>query len=311
MERTCFTIRRSGHGLVSLIVVAAVLMLSFAAPLSAQQPQVSLEYLGGEWLPDTLCPHRPLTFGVRISNPTAHSITSLYLGFEIASTDGATWSDVIPAWVDSSGIIPRFDLNIGIVKRGSGSADTVGFYGSSFLGSGLPPGFDTIVFTITLAPEVVGSGQTLCLDSVFVPPAGQWEMQLSDAGNLSPDWTGGGCWPVVEEPGLDSDGDGVTDGCDNCPDTPNPDQRDSDFDHVGDACEICCLGEYTGDLNYDGFDSQPIDLAYMVDYMFAGGPTPVCMEEGDVNCDGEFDPSDLAIIVDYLFVGGTAPCPCP
>jgi RHS repeat-associated protein len=35
----------------------------------------------------------------------------------------------------------------------------------------------------------------------------------------------------------DRDGDGVPDASDNCPDTPNPDQRDSDNDGVGDACE--------------------------------------------------------------------------
>ena len=36
---------------------------------------------------------------------------------------------------------------------------------------------------------------------------------------------------------IDSDGDGVLDNVDNCPNTPNPDQTDSDGDGVGDACE--------------------------------------------------------------------------
>ncbi|MEA3325553.1 MAG: PKD domain-containing protein, partial [Euryarchaeota archaeon] len=35
----------------------------------------------------------------------------------------------------------------------------------------------------------------------------------------------------------DRDGDGWADGCDNCPDTPNPDQADSDGDGIGDACQ--------------------------------------------------------------------------
>jgi hypothetical protein len=38
-------------------------------------------------------------------------------------------------------------------------------------------------------------------------------------------------------PGSDSDGDGVADGVDVCPDVPNPDQRDSDGDGRGDACQ--------------------------------------------------------------------------
>ena len=36
---------------------------------------------------------------------------------------------------------------------------------------------------------------------------------------------------------MDRDGDGWADGCDNCPDTPNPDQADSDGDGIGDACQ--------------------------------------------------------------------------
>jgi gliding motility-associated-like protein len=37
---------------------------------------------------------------------------------------------------------------------------------------------------------------------------------------------------------LDSDGDGVEDQYDNCPDTYNPDQSDIDFDGIGDVCDL-------------------------------------------------------------------------
>ncbi|MBI4578730.1 MAG: DUF642 domain-containing protein, partial [Planctomycetes bacterium] len=36
---------------------------------------------------------------------------------------------------------------------------------------------------------------------------------------------------------VDGDGDGVTDGCDNCPQLSNPDQADADGDDVGDVCD--------------------------------------------------------------------------
>lgn len=51
--------------------------------------------------------------------------------------------------------------------------------------------------------------------------------------------------------GQDTDGDGVSNATDNCPLTPNANQRDTDGDGVGDACEM-----KTG-VNTDGSDDWP------------------------------------------------------
>ncbi len=50
---------------------------------------------------------------------------------------------------------------------------------------------------------------------------------------------------------IDTDGDGVPDDVDNCPQTPNPDQADQDSNGVGDACEGDCLIAY----NYEDFEN--------------------------------------------------------
>lgn len=37
---------------------------------------------------------------------------------------------------------------------------------------------------------------------------------------------------------VDSDGDGISDDTDNCPDVKNPDQADADGDGIGDVCDF-------------------------------------------------------------------------
>lgn len=55
---------------------------------------------------------------------------------------------------------------------------------------------------------------------------------------------------------LDTDGDGIPNDEDNCPDVANPDQTDTDGDGIGDACE-------TGDDNVETClpDDQPVAVA--------------------------------------------------
>jgi hypothetical protein len=68
---------------------------------------------------------------------------------------------------------------------------------------------------------------------------------------------------------TDSDGDGIGDDCDNCPNDFNPGQEDADFDFIGDACDDCT------DTDGDGFGNP-------------GFPANTCPED---NCPTVFNPS--------------------
>ncbi len=62
--------------------------------------------------------------------------------------------------------------------------------------------------------------------------------------------TGGGC--------IDTDGDGVCDDVDNCPTTPNADQKDTDGDGIGDVCDKPAKCDMDSDGDIDRLDIAAI-----------------------------------------------------
>ena len=74
----------------------------------------------------------------------------------------------------------------------------------------------------------------------------------------------------------DADQDRIMDSEDNCPDTPNPDQVESDWDGLGDACDSCVF-------NYNP-DQEDFDQ---------DGIGDVCDE--DVDGDGVVNPNDACL----------------
>jgi immune inhibitor A len=64
---------------------------------------------------------------------------------------------------------------------------------------------------------------------------------------------------------------------------------------------------FSGDANGDGV-IDIVDVVYLINYLFIGGPAPVPLAAGDANCDGVVDVSDVVYLINYLFVGGPAPC---
>jgi hypothetical protein len=62
-----------------------------------------------------------------------------------------------------------------------------------------------------------------------------------------------------------------------------------------------------GDPNGDGV-IDIVDVVYLINYLFLGGPPPDPMAAGDATCDGVVDAADVVHLLNYLFVNGPPPC---
>jgi len=99
-------------------------------------------------------------------------------------------------------------------------------------------------------PSKTDGGAFLSFSYSFLNPGGALQKPFAGAlGNTTPAVPaaapagGGAAAPAAGAPpaavpsAKDSDGDGFPDGQDNCPDTSNPDQKDSNNNGIGDACD--------------------------------------------------------------------------
>ncbi len=61
-----------------------------------------------------------------------------------------------------------------------------------------------------------------------------------------------------------------------------------------------------GDVNDDGLVNV-LDIVYLIDYKFKGGPAPIVMESADVNFDGNVNVLDIVYLIDFKFKDGPDP----
>ena len=115
--------------------------------------------------------------------------------------------------------------------------------------------------------------------------------------------------------GVDTDGDGVHNACDNCPTVPNSTQTDSDGDHKGNACDNCPLAfnpsqtDTDGDSLGDACDnclSAPNLAQTDTDGDRVGDACDNCVydfnsTQGDVNRDGIGDACDVNDGLIYIY----------
>lgn len=289
-----------------ILSVVLGLSLLLCGSLSAQNiisvDHIYPSYMGQVYMGDTA----QFMLRVQVDQGIDTKLDGYSNGFHVYSPDGAVFeligAEYLPVWP-----YEQFDIYHDIEIR----PDTVLFTGIAIAGGGAPPGFNEVAWVVSVYIPIDWSQlyYNICLDSTFVPPAGQW--QWSDAsGDFIPSWGGTSCFEIAEC--WDVDQDQICDHKDNCPETYNPDQADADSDGEGDAC--CCVG-VVGNTNGDPEEQVDVsDLMYMVNRLFllTNGDS-YCPAEWNINGDpgGTVDISDITSMVAHLFTT-FAPLPsCP
>ena len=108
----------------------------------------------------------------------------------------------------------------------------VSIYATDLVGDGGVIADADVTFDMNDFDVAPGASQTVTA-SIPIPT----EVHAPYVGSIVVESLDGGARSIAITLGGDSDGDGVPDGEDNCPEIPNPDQTDSDGDGIGDACD--------------------------------------------------------------------------
>lgn len=119
-------------------------------------------------------------------------------------------------------------------------------------------------------PNLIGSSQVVSVraggysDEVFVDwtiPAGSFNIRVDIQGQAPKDENpaNDSALTALFTPKKDTDGDGVIDENDNCPNAANPDQADTDGDKIGNACDSDDDNDGLSDVDEGKIGTNPVD----------------------------------------------------
>ena len=104
---------------------------------------------------------------------------------------------------------------------------------------------------------------------------------------------------LFEDEGDDRDGDGIADSSDNCRDDPNPDQRDTNGDRLGNRCDPDVDGDGLVDTSWGAI--YPVDGRGDLEAITLTARNGPYDPDHDLDGDGVVDDRDLAIVQLGLF----------
>ncbi len=230
-----------------------------------------------------ITPDNEIVFHIRLSNNSGKTISTVDHGFRIYLSNN---SEILsaqfqPAVLDAFDITgftwhQRFDgFHVYSNDNSDGlGADTVSFKALSSTNIvGFENQFDQGILLIYTGAMEGFVGDSLCIDSCFVPSSGLWRWSYENDSLIDTNipWSGPHCFEITEG---------------------------------------CCVGIRGNVDNSSDNIIDVSDLELLVTYMFLEGAPPACSKEADINGDTILDISDLLALVGYMFLGGVLPANC-
>ena len=151
---------------------------------------------------DTIGAGKTARFTFRLTNAGGQNLFGMTNGFVVYEKNGGNFYPITGDTLASVGFKDRFDLVFMIQTYSTDGmgGDTIGFGGAVMNGPGIENGFSEQVWWIETGSDNVGD--TLCIDSSFFPPSGQWIWGMESGPPIIPDWGGPYCFHVEERPLL-------------------------------------------------------------------------------------------------------------
>ncbi len=183
-----------------LIVFASLMLFSFG--LAQAATEITLDNMTGLHGGDSVIMGESVRWDFRLNYTPGDGsrITGSTNGFEVYTVLNGAYTDNFTAitydtfpWNWKS----LYDLvfTIGKFSIDGLGADTVGFGGAKLFGPGIVDGTDSLCWWIETTPST--DGDTLCIDSAFYPPGGEWIWSTNGVlGVFTPDWGGPYCFYV-------------------------------------------------------------------------------------------------------------------
>jgi hypothetical protein len=231
-----------------------------AAATSQVTVEAGIDELDGVFVEGFDCDGKSLGVVSRASRDDGPHQRSL---FRLTTPGIASFRVFTPAEAPDRYGVPQIDLGetapclSGRIALAGPAAATVGTpvtVSATIAENGEPVAGRTVVFTVVAGPNATltltaptgedgvarasyaaAAAGTDVIEATYTPPQ-QAELRSNQ---LSVAWSPA----VVVEVPKDTDGDGVPDATDNCPEVANRDQADADRDKVGDACDVLPPGD--------------------------------------------------------------------